>query len=242
VSHPFAQRRLAPTADGANVFWSSPASFIHLVANHVVQGRIIFPGAGYLEMACAAATSGAAALHGVFFLQPLAVEVSGLLVECSAVEGRFEVRSGEEGASMADATVHCSGGVGVNQVWQSIDHALVRDSLCAHDADIGALYCGFDAVGLQYGPGYRTLVQAWSGSVGDAAAARLHARSGQQGTQVHPADLDDALCVGVLMSRGGSGGTGAEETRLPFAVDAAQLQGAGGQMWAVSTHCSIAFP
>ena len=94
-------------------------------------------------------------------------------------------------------------------------------------ADVSALYGRFDAVGLQYGPGYRTLREAWSG-VG-AAAARLRVRLTHEGTAVHPADLDDALCVGALVSGGGAGG----EARLPFAVDAAWLQDARGELWAV---------
>ena len=47
--------------------------------------------------------------------------------------------------------------------------------------------------------------------------------------QVHPADLDDALCVTVLTLKGDGGGG----TRLPFAVDAARLVGAPGKLWAV---------
>jgi len=91
---------------------------------------------------------------------------------------------------------------------------------------VGALYDGFDAVGLQYGPGYRTLVQAW-GSV-RTALARLHARSTHEGTQVHPADLDDALCTsGVIASSGGDG-----ETQLPFAVDTGMLRAALDKLWA----------
>ena len=90
-----------------------------------------------------------------------------------------------------------------------------------------ALYDGFDAVGLQYGPGYRTLVRVWGGTSG--ALAFLRARSTREGTQVHPADLDDALCTsGVVASRSGEG-----ETRLPFAVDDALLHGATGELWAV---------
>ena len=70
-------------------------------------------------------------------------------------------------------------------------------------------------------------MQAWGGAI--SALARLRARSALEGTQVHPADLDDALCTsGALASSGGDG-----ETRLPFAVDDALLQGAPGQLWAV---------
>ena len=49
-----------------------------LVADHIVQETVIFPGAGYLEMARAASSRvsrrAAAALHGVVFLRPLAID------------------------------------------------------------------------------------------------------------------------------------------------------------------------
>ena len=101
---------------------------------------------------------------------------------------------------------------------------------------MAALYEGFDAVGLQYGPGYRTLINAWGGASG--ALARLRARSTHEGAHVHPADLDDALCTSGAIASSGSG-----ETRLPFAVDDALLQGASGELWAVrarAPHLTIA--
>ena len=226
--HPFAQRRLA-SSDGATAVFRSPAAgALHaLVADHVVSGRVVFPGAGYLEMARA---GGAATLRGVYFVEPLAIEAADLLVECSVVDGRFEVRSGAADAMDDDATVHCSGATGIDATWQHVEHASLRTSVpCA--ADVGTLYDGFHAVGLQYGPGYRTLVQAWGGR--RTALARLRTRLTLEGTrtQVHPADLDDALCTSAVI--GSSGGD--SETRLPFAVDEALLRGpASGALLAVS--------
>ena len=96
---------------------------------------------------------------------------------------------------------------------------------------MAALYDGFAAVGLQYGPGYRTLIRAWGGA--SEALARLGARSTHEGAHVHPADLDDALCASALAPSG----EGSGETRLPFAVDGARLDGASGELWAVrSSH------
>ena len=222
--HPFVQRSV-PSSDATIVVHSSAAGALHaLVADHVVQGRVIFPGAGYLEMVRAA---GAAALHGVYFLQPLAAESAGLLVECAMSDGHFEVRTRTGSGTLEDATVHCSGATAAAAAkgWQGVAHALLRTRSVAA-ADVGALYDGFDAVGLQYGPGYRTLISAW-GSTSNALS-RLRARATHEGTQVHPADLDDALCTsGVIGS--GSGG----ETRLPFAVEGALLEGASGGLWAV---------
>ena len=109
-------------------------------------------------------------------------------------------------------------------VWQRVEHASLRT--LSRVADVVALYDGFDAVGLQYGPGYRTLMNAWGGA--SDAFARLRARLTREGTQVHPADLDDALCTSGFIASNDS-----SETRLPFAVDDAQLHGAMGQLWAV---------
>jgi hypothetical protein len=74
------------------------------------------------------------------------------------------------------------------------------------------------------------------------ALARLHARSTHEGMQVHPADLDDALCTsGVMASSGGDG-----ETQLPFAVDTGMLRAALDKLWAVGAarpiHRPVAAP
>jgi acyl transferase domain-containing protein len=219
--HPFAQHPMT-SSDGTTTFRSPAVGALHtLVADHVVWGRVIFPGAGYLEMARAA---GAVALYGVYFLRPLAMESPALLIDCVVSDGRFEVRSGEDGY-FDDANVHCSGAAATDSTWQRIDNISLRSYSSA--VDVGALYDSCDAVGLQYGPGYRTLMSAWGGA--SNALARLRARLAQEGTHVHPADLDDALCTSVAISSGGGEG----ETRLPFAVDAALLQAAQGELWAV---------
>ena len=57
---------------------------------------------------CVARAAAAAALCGVYFLQPLVVEAANLLVECAVSDGRFEVRSGEADAIETAQTVHLS--------------------------------------------------------------------------------------------------------------------------------------
>jgi acyl transferase domain-containing protein len=223
--HPFVQRRM-PASGGTDVFRSPATGALHaVVADHMVQDRVIFPGAGYLEMARAAAAAGTT-LRSVFFLQPLALEVPGLHVECALGNGRFEVRGGER---VDDVTVHCSG------AFDSSSHdasgpstqAHVRGQRCVQAVDVVMLYDHFHAGGLQYGPEFRTLVQAWESA--GAAAARLRARLAWHGTHVHPADLDDALCVGAITAKNYSDG----RTRVPFAVDDAHLQSVRGELWAV---------
>jgi hypothetical protein len=111
---------------------------------------------------------------------------------------------------------------------QRTEYASMRIDSCPCTVDIDGLYCGFDAVGLQYGPQYRTVVSAWGGD-GRGATARLRSRPSRHGTAVHPADLDDALCIGVIASDG----NGEDETRLPFAVDDALLQRSSGSLAAL---------
>ena len=222
--HPFAQHSI--TSPDAAVSLQSPlaGALCALVADYVVQGRVIFPGAGYLEMVCAA---GAPALGNVFFLQPMAVDDASVYVDCTISDGRFEVRSCV-GDAVEDATLHCTGATAATTMehgdWQLIEHASLR--VQARPVDVDALYDMFSSVGLQYGPGYRTLTHAWGSRSG--ASSRLRARSTLHGTRVHPADLDDALCTGSTMAFGAG-----SETRLPFAVDAAVLRGAASELWAV---------
>jgi hypothetical protein len=91
-------------------------------------------------------------------------------------------------------------------------------------------------VGLQYGPRYRTLISAWGGASDALARLRARAWSTQAGTQVHPADLDDALCTSAVVASSGS-----SWMRLPFAVDKALLKGALGDLWAVRAHSPLPF-
>ena len=230
--HPFAQRHLPSSTDDAHLFRSPTAGALcALVANHVILGRVIFPGAGYLEVARAAASSAEAplALHGVYFLQPLATETPELHVECTVSGGRFEVRSGVDD-NFVDAPVNCSGALVALAQWEVISLASARAHSGSRAADAEALYNAFASAGLQYGPGFRTLGQMFGG--GNDALARLRSRLTHEGTHVHPADLDDALCASVITASSGGGG----ETRVPFAVDDALLQGAARKLWAVRCY------
>ena len=236
TSDPLLQRRRTPPSGCGALCRSPVAGPLHsLMADHVVRGRIIFPGAGYLETAraaCAATapSSAGAALRGVFFLQPLALEDAGVAwVECALLAGgAFEVRSG---SGDAVAAVHCSGqrAAAAAAAWRPLGAAEARQR-CDGESDPSALYSAFAAVGLQYGPAFRTVEAAWVG--GSVATARLRRRTVLAGTHVHPADLDGALQSTALLKREGEG----SETRLPFAVDGVLMRGpAAGVLWVVAS-------
>ena len=233
VPHLFAMLR-QPSADcNTSIYHTYNQGILHvLIAHHVVQGRVLFPATGYLEMARAAMQL-KAALSNVFFLHPFTVG-GGLLIQCTVKNDRFEVRSCEND-QLREGAVHCSGAFTAFIEISRMRRLSTFSEAHRLPAHVSLLYDSFDAVGLQYGPGYRTLSQGWAGDY--SAAARLQVRASWLGTQVHPADLDDALCVGAVASTGSE-----KETHLPFAVDTAVLHGASVvKLWAVRSvihHCS----
>jgi 3-oxoacyl-(acyl-carrier-protein) synthase len=251
-SHPLLQQCVTQSNNPA-LFRSPTAGSLHaLIAEHVVQGRVVFPGAAYLETARAAwnaaASSSAvgASLHDVFFLQPLAVNARSdgavAFVECLLREGgEFEVRSGG-GAAFQGHTLqtHCTGTASASALQQQLGVVAERRSGCAHAGSVDAQYGAFHAAGLQYGPSYRQLQQAWSCEKrrGDGAwrgaVARLRQRLGSYELAVHPADLDGALQSGAMLQPAGGKHTG--ETWLPFAVESALLEGGVVEQWAVRAH------
>ena len=111
---PLQRREADANGRQADAFFS-PASgpLLALVADHVVRGRVVFPGA-YLEMARAACVAlsgsgGGASLRRVFFLQPLVLDgdQSEARVRVGVYKEQFELTS--EGGGDA-STAHCAGG------------------------------------------------------------------------------------------------------------------------------------
>lgn len=192
-----------------------------LVSDHVVHGSVIFPAAGYLEAARAA---GETELHNVHFLQPLAVEAPGKVIECAVICTHFEVRSSGDDGACQDMAVHCSGTTG--SVWTCKPVGQKSRCVSSFAIDVRQLYDLFNTTCLQYGPSYRTLMHAWGGETD--ASARLKARVRRDSTQVHPADLDDAMCTCAVTSL-----RTLVETHLPYAMDSSQLQGVAGKIFAV---------
>ena len=233
--HPLLQRREAG-ADGrqADAF-SSPASgpLLALVADHVVRGRVVFPGAAYLEMARAACVAlsgggGGASLRRVLFLQPLVLDggLSEARVRVGVIEDRFEVTY--EGGGDA-STAHCAGGASAaSGPLPGLSLAAARAS-CGEAVDAASLYSLLRSVGLEYGPRYRTLEVAAVSRAAGAAVGRLCRRSRKEGTRVHPADLDGSLHLSSLLAEAEEG-----ETRLPFSVGEAALADASGTAWPVA--------
>ena len=192
--------------------------FAAIVRDHVVQGNVVFPGAGYLETARAA---GANAMAHVVFLQPLVL--TDIIMEmCVDVHdtGRVEIATtdGEIGSAPLQ---HCLG-----------DAALAASPSFANTAgvarqgshvDVGAFYEGLRRSGLAYGPGYRRLTRLFTGA--RSAHGHIHDWHRNEGMRVHPAVLDAALQIAFATD---PLGRREGQLELPFSIASTVLVPARG--------------
>ena len=226
---------------------SSAASVLHriastvemrpLVCDHVVRGRVVFPGAAYLEMAramqCMTAPSPSPVrLALLLFLQPLVLD------ECACVECTLDGGSGEltvrsrASRGTADSAIHFSAVAASDAHSRQPAPSWLR-SRVSHPTRGSSLYDMFWSVGLEYGPAHRTLDVAWASA--GAAIGRLRGRREWQGTQLHPADLDGALQLPMAIAEASAGR--APPTLLPFAADAATVAVGRCRLWPVRVRC-----
>ena len=160
-------------------------------------------------------------ISGVVFLQPLVLAGEDSVVECMlGVSASFDVRTySVQNGRLDGSTRHCSG-----KTDAAADLNFPQEdgqvSGATSEFDLANLYRNFFRLGLQYGPRYRLLMHGQrSTDNSNVTLAELPARlpSKQQGTHIHPADLDATIQL-CLMPRDDE-----DELRLPFAVEGAQL-------------------
>ncbi|MEU0544571.1 SDR family NAD(P)-dependent oxidoreductase [Nocardia sp. NPDC005978] len=196
------------------------------LADHVVGGARILPGAAYLDAALSAAAvrteSNRVAVEQVRFVAPLIIDdgaVPTMEVKVEEATRRFTIRS----RNTPDAlwTVHATGRL-VEGTFESAKVDL-PDTDELHTIDPAAFYAGLAARGLQYGPAFQraTSVKVSGATVLatlDAAIAR------DSGHLAHPCVVDAALqSVAALLA-----GTGAKDdgAMVPVGVDEVRVFGA----------------
>ena len=197
--------------DVAERMWNAvpDAQSLSALSDHIIQGQVVFPAAGYLDMAMAAAAQESdegCTLSNVRFQSALRLsEKRALMLQLVwEADGIVHIYSREnEGESWrkhvtGELYVQGAGGDG-NET--RLERAKTE---CTEDRPIGLLYQLLRLAGYEYGPSFQCIRQLRTGAVGQVVA-ELDAVEAQSGSVMPPALLDAALQVllaGALFEAG----------------------------------------
>jgi acyl transferase domain-containing protein/acyl carrier protein len=199
--------------------WLSVAELPYL-ADHRVRGEVIFPGAGYVEMALAAAEEVFG--EGGLVLDNLSLEwflslpagssrlVQIVLRDEQGERGSVDISSRDNETSQwvlhARATVRDS----VNELQTRRELPLLVQQRCPTEVDAAAHYARMDARQIEFGPAFRGVERIWVGTGEALGKVRLPEQAGPAaGYAVHPALLDACLQVATVL-------VGADEPEVTF--------------------------
>ncbi|MGB6206278.1 acyltransferase domain-containing protein, partial [Mycobacterium sp.] len=201
------------------------------LADHAVDGVVVFPGTGFVELAIRAGDEiGCAALDELTLQAPLMLPTSGS-VAVHVVVGPAE-ESGQRSVSIfsrADTNsdsawiCHASGQLGQKSLEPGADLS-VWPPPGATSVDVSDGYQRLAARGYEYGSAFQGLTALWRR--GDELFAEVtlpETAGGVAGFGVHPALLDAALHAAVMAHDG----DGHAEIALPFSWEGVSLHAAG---------------
>lgn len=173
----------------------------HWLGDHRVFDDIIFPGAGYVEMAVAA-TRGQSAIENLTFEMPLVVQGSlsvQTVVRGTLQDGSMEIYSsaGENEPWVRHMTASLSAPGGEN-VSRSVSLSELEQK-CPESVEASALYEMFANLGIQYGTEFQTVQSIRRGE--SDVLVKLDLSGDHLGFTLPPMLLDGALhsmAVGLL--------------------------------------------
>ncbi|WP_329172792.1 non-ribosomal peptide synthetase/type I polyketide synthase [Streptomyces sp. NBC_01477] len=240
VDHPLLGRRLATAEPAWEV--ALDVETTPYLADHRIQGRTLFPAAGYVEMAYQAlhaltggtdAGLGGIELRKALFLPddaPRRVQLS-----LSAESSSFTVASGGDASA-----VHARGTVRSGSPAARVP-ALDREAITARGGQplsATACYDLLSALGYDYGPAFQGIAEVWRAPGEALALIRPPASAGEgaAGHHVHPVLLDSCfqtLLVAGLPAADTAAGGG---MLLPLTIDELRTDPVGaGPLWAHAT-------
>jgi acyl transferase domain-containing protein/acyl carrier protein len=237
--HPFIEAPMSLADDRGWLFTGGVSLEVHpWLGDHKIDGRAIFPGAGYLELALHAAR-----VTGSTMVKELAIEAPLLLPRAERVELQVIVGPVDDlelrpldiyarqltdgSANGAGWTRHARGALATRAESQAQAEPM-RTSWPPQGAEqlrIDGLYRDLRLRQLEHGTAFRNLRAAWRrendhwAEVAIAASAAEDARS----CCVHPALLDAIFHV---MPDGGAG-SASTDTSVPFVFENVRLEEAG---------------
>jgi acyl transferase domain-containing protein/acyl carrier protein len=177
------------------------------LADHMVHGVILVPGTAHMELArCAAEQAGCAVVEELTLLAPLVLPEHGdvtvqVLVGASASDGRRSVRifsAADVSRSDVDTWVcHASGTLSPEpRTAVALTEWPPRDAV---PLDVTGAYDRLAERGYGYGPAFHGLRAAWRRGEELFAEVELPEQARGSGFGLHPALLDAALHVGLLV-------------------------------------------
>jgi 4-hydroxyphenylalkanoate synthase len=198
------------------------------LADHVVGGVVLFPGAGFVELVIRAADEvGCAVIEELVLGTPLVVQ-QGTGVQVQVVVGA----AGESGSRVvsvysrrdqpdAEWLLHAEGMLGVAAAEASADLSEWPPA-GAESVDISDGYARLASRGYEYGPAFQGLVGIWRRGPELFAEATTLAEAGVRidGMGIHPALLDAVLHAAGLA-------VDASQTMLPFCWRGVSLHAGG---------------
>ncbi|WP_254407519.1 type I polyketide synthase [Streptomyces sp. GMY02] len=203
------------------------------LADHVVNGMVLFPGTGFVELAVrAAAQVGCDRVEELVLTTPLVLphdDAAEVQISIGGADdsGRRELRCHTRPSGVHDATwtLHASGRVGREEHVIDFDASVwpPEGATAVDAATVDELYDRFFRKGLRYGPAFRGLSAAWRRGEEIYTEVTLPQQAGDaDGYGVHPALFDSVLHSTVFagpedMSRG----------LLPFAWDGVSVHATG---------------
>lgn len=219
--------------------------------DHQVSSKLIFPGAGYMEMVAAVGNAllfgNSAALMAVAttIAAPLILPNPATSLELSGISLRAEVRCASGAATLltgstANVTTTYAHLQGARA--ESLASAVVPTEAlaaeCTEPLDTAHVYERLAAGGLQYGPAFRLLRSVKQGKRSAAAKVRQQAQQQPAGFFMDPAVLDNCLQLGGMVpaQQGPAAAASAGATYIPATLAALFVGSAvsGGQAMAVA--------
>jgi acyl transferase domain-containing protein/acyl carrier protein len=206
--------------------------------DHRIQGQAVFPGAGFIEMACIAATVAGERrvrrLKDIYWVQPLSLtdpqqDLKIGLVNPNGDSVEFVVTTVDDDH---ERVVHCEGRACFDSTPfddSNRPESSSRESLqewrqrCGESHDGDRYYKLFQRLGFDYGPTFRVIDEVAIGN--GCALARLVldpslAKDFEQYV-LHPCLIDGALQTVVALLAADEGGV----PHLPFAIDEIEILG-----------------
>lgn len=252
LDHPLLGRRLARAEPAWEVELDVEAA--PYLDDHRIQGNVLFPAAGYLEMAAQAlrAMTGGdadAALAGIELRKALFLpdgEAATVQLSFSSEGAAFTVATvtGDD----RDPAVHAAGTVRAGQrrrLGVTLDAEAIRERSALRLERVGC-YAELAAMGYHYGPAFQGIEQVWIGAGEALARIRPPEALGDEASRhhLHPALLDacfQSLLTPEILERQADpqrhadpqGGTG---IRLPLSIEEVRIDPVGDQpLWAHAT-------